>query len=105
MGFPYKAVLKRWLALSLGGWLAYVLARGLWTVVTLGMPFFDWQWYLAGLLLVLSLPVRILFRLRRGRAVTFILTLLTAWLMLGYNGFGHTIRLKVESQPAIPISF
>jgi hypothetical protein len=101
----YRRFFSRWLALTLTGWLACVLARALWTMMALGTPFFDWQWYLACLLFVLSLPIRILFRLRRNRAVTLALAALVLWLALGYNGFGHVIRLTVESHSPAPISF
>lgn len=94
-----------WLALTLTGWLAYVLARALWTTIALGTPFFDWQWYLACLLFVLSLPARVLFRLRRNRAINITLAVLVVWLTLGYTGFGSVLRLRVESFPAVPISF
>ncbi len=100
-----SGIFKRWLALTLTGWLAYVLARALWTTIVLGTPFFDWQWYLAWLLFILSLPLWLLFRLRRNRALNLILALLGLWLIFGYNGFGYVRRLTAESHPPVPISF
>lgn len=98
-------LLTRWIALTLTGWLVCVLARALWTTIVLGTPFFDWQWYLACLLLVLSLPIRIFFRPRRNRSLPIILAALGVWLILGYNGFDRVIHLRADSHPPIPISF
>jgi hypothetical protein len=38
-------IVLRWLSLTLAGWLAYVLLRALWTIIVLGAPLHDWQWY------------------------------------------------------------
>ena len=38
-------IVLSWLSLALAGWLAYVLLRALWTIIALGAPLYDWQWY------------------------------------------------------------
>lgn len=95
----------RWLALTLLGYLAYALGRATLSFMGLGLPWYDWQWYLA----LLALPLALLWVLalgwpRRRYSGPFLL-LLTLWLAAGYAGFGQTQTLAPAAAKPVPISF
>lgn len=98
-------VIVRCLALTLIGWFAYALARALWTIVYLGAPLYDWQWYPAIIAWLIVLVVRVLWRLPRSRLTTLVLIGLFAWTVAGYNGFGRVAQVSPANAPPIPISF
>ena len=68
-----------WLAMVILGWLAYALLRGLAAIIFLAVPFYDWQWYVPLILLLLVVPAYVLWsrsrhgklRLTRGTAAFF----------------------------------
>ncbi len=97
-----SCIALRWLALAVIGWLIYGLARALWAVIRLGMPWFDWQWYIAILALLAVLVTGLSWRWPHSRA-GIAGTLM--WIIIGYNGLGQDIRLYPAQAAPIPISF
>ncbi|MFN8597866.1 MAG: hypothetical protein U0559_16995 [Anaerolineae bacterium] len=100
-----------WLSLALIGWLGYALTRALAAIIYLGVPFFDWQWYAPSIVLITVVPLCLLdCRLRPqakriSRRMVVILMSLLIWVVLGVNGFGQTIELQPNTEPAPPVSF
>jgi hypothetical protein len=100
-----------WIILALLGWMAYGTIRGLSAIITLGAPFYDWQWYLVALILVIGPPLYFCYRVlfnkgwpRKEILVPVIAALLT-WLIAGFNGFNHIEFLELDQAAPIPISF
>jgi hypothetical protein len=98
-------IILRWLKLILIGWLTYALVRALWTVIYLGAPLFDWQWYLAVIALLFYLSVRSVRHLPRSRLSICALVGLLIWIAVGYNGFGRGMQLWPAQVAPVPISF
>lgn len=81
----------RWLTLILIGWLAYALVRALWTFIRLDAPLYDWQWYLAIIILLIGLSTRIVWRLPRSRLAICAFAGLLIWVIVGYGGLSGVI--------------
>jgi hypothetical protein len=94
----------RWLVLILIGWLTYGLVRALWTTIYLGVPLYDWQWYLGVIILLIGLAIRTVWRWPT-KLIVFVFAGLIAWIVVGYNGFGQTIELYPGRAAPAPISF
>ncbi len=100
-----------WIGLALAGWLAYALLRALWTIIHLGAPFYDWQWYVSVVALLIGLPAYLIWRRlrpashRRDRAALAAGAGLLTALLAGYGGFGQVVMLEPERAPPISISF
>ncbi len=100
-----------WMAVLILGWLAYVLLRGLAAIIYLDVSFYDWQWYVPLIFLLLGLPAYILWsqwrhrKLRITRGVVVLCAVLILWLLFGYGGFGQEVQLSVANGAPIPISF
>ncbi len=100
-----------WLAVLIPGWLAYALLRGLTAVIYLGVPFYDWQWYVSLILLLLGLPVYVIWsrsrygQLHISRSAAAIFAICLLWIVIGYNGFSQVVSLDATDHPPIPISF
>lgn len=98
-------LITRWLLLSLAGYLIYALARAFIGILYLGLPWYDWQWYLPVIGLGLLLTVFAIWRFLSPKLSAVSACLLLLWLLIGYNGFGQTIRLEVDRSSPISISF
>lgn len=100
-----------WFSLALIGLLTYALLRALAAIIYLGAPFFDWQWYIPAIVVVVSVPLCILQRWlqpqakRAGRRTAVVFAFLLVWIVLGFNGFGQSIQLQPNAAPSVPISF
>ena len=100
-----------WLTLALVGRLAYALLRALATVIYLGAPVFDWQWYIPAIVLIVVVPLCLIFRWLRfttkriGKRTTLIFASLSGWALLGFNGFDQNVQLQPNDAPSVPISF
>ncbi len=103
----YRAVpiLARWLAWTVVGWFVYALGRALYTVVYLGVPWYDWQWYAAIVTALIVLLVRLAGRWPRGRAGRVVLFVLLLWILIGFAGFWRAVQLYPARSPSVPISF
>ena len=101
----YLPLIVRWAALTLVGWLAYALLRALWTIIYLGAPLYDWQWYLPVIALLVGLPIYLALRLPHTRLAWLALIGLLAWAGIGYNGFGQVVYLQPGRAAPVPISF
>jgi hypothetical protein len=101
----YVLVIVHWIVLTLGGWLAYALLRALWTIVYLGAPIYDWQWYLPVIALLIGLPIYIVLSVSRTRLALLLLAILLVWVVIGYNGLGRVVYLQPGHAAPIPISF
>ena len=101
----YLPIIVRWAVLTLAGWLAYALLRALWTIIYLGAPLYDWQWYLPVIALLVGLPIYLAGRLPRTRLAWLALIGLLAWTGIGYNGFGQVVYLQPGRAAPVPISF
>lgn len=103
--------ISHWIALVVLGWLTYALVRGLLAIIYLGVPFYDWQWYLPIIAVLMGLPVYILWsRSRSGkrlirRSAVVIFTVLLYWIVIGYGGFEQLVHLSLTNNPVVPISF
>ncbi len=117
-GFPCVCVLSwvsrfmaGWLILALIGWLAYALLRALTTIIFLDVPFFDWQWYIPVMALLIVAPIYLVSRwlpprstaLRKRTLLAF--AILVAWAITGYNGFNQSIGLNLDQTAPIRISY
>lgn len=60
-----------WLVLALIGWLAYALLRAFATIIRLGVPFFDWQWYIPVIALLIVVPIGLTHRLLHRHLTSF----------------------------------
>jgi len=100
-----------WLVLALIGWLAYTLLRAFATIIRLDVPFFDWQWYVPVIALLIVVPICLTHRLLHRRSTSFnkrtliTFAMLFAWAIIGGNGFGQTIQLNPTQAVLIKISF
>ncbi len=99
-----------WLAVAILGWVFYALIRALIAVVFLDVPFYDWQWYLPAIGLLIGVPLYLTWRVLRrrsllGRNALLVIAVLLLWGMLGYNGFDHTEVLYPQRAAKIPLSF
>jgi hypothetical protein len=100
-----------WMTVLILGWLAYALLRGLMAIIYLDVPFYDWQWYVPLIFLVLSLPAYFIWsrsrydKLRISHSAAVICAVLTFWVVIGYNGFSQIVRLDLTSSAPVPISF
>jgi hypothetical protein len=100
-----------WLAVAILGWSAYALLRGLGAIIYLGVPFYDWQWYVPIIIVLPILPAYALWsrsqhgvwRIRRGAAAIF--AVLISWIVIGYNGFSQIVHLDLTNSAPVPISF
>lgn len=81
------------------------MVRALWAVIHLGMPAFDWQWYVGVGLLAVALVVHLVWRLRPTWLRILAFVSLPMWLVIGYGGFGQVIELDPARAAPIPISF
>ena len=99
------AILLRWLALSLLGGLLYALVKALWATIQIGSPTFDWQWYLALILLLGGFSTHLIWRWPPPRPSRVLLALLLLWAIGGYGGLGKTLLLRPAQSPPIPVSF
>ena len=99
------STILRWLTLILVGWLTYALTRALWTIVHLGVPLFDWQWYLSIIALLIGLLARLAWHLPRSKLSTGVFIGLLIWTLVGYNGFGQEKQFYPAHTPPIRISF
>ena len=99
------SVIIRWLILTLAGWLGYALVRGVWAIVYLGAPLYDWTWYIPVIALLLGVPMYVAGLLPRSRTILFLTVVLLAWVVVGYNGFGQVVSLQPGNAAQIPISF
>jgi hypothetical protein len=102
----------RWMALAVSGWLAYALVRGLWAIIFLGAPLYDWHWYLCVIPLLTVLPVYLVWRLtdtrqkRRVRPNAFVIvTCLLLAAIGGYGGYGQVVYLDPNGSAPVPLSF
>jgi len=99
----------RWAALTLLGWLAYVLLRALWTMIDLGAQPYDWLWYLVLIGAGIGLPACLLWRrpcgasIRRMSIVAYVAFLIAA--IVGYYGFGQVTHLDLGNAAPVRISF
>jgi hypothetical protein len=93
------------LTLALAGWLIYALTRALGLMIAMGTMFYDWQWYLALTLLLVSLTTHFLVRHLRPRLARLLFSVLGIWLIAGYSSFGQRIRLEPGQYPPVLISF
>jgi len=98
-------VILRWAVLTLAGWLAYALLCALWTIIYLGAPLYDWQWYLPVIALLVGLPIYLAGRLPRTRLAVLALVGLLVWTGIGYSGFGQVVYLQPGHAAPVPISF
>ncbi len=100
-----------WLVVLILGWLAYALLRGLAAIINLDAPFYDWQWYVPVILLLLGTPAYLLWslsrsgKLRLSRGAAVVGAILIGWAISGYNGFNQDVQLEVTNRAPIPISF
>lgn len=101
----YLPIIVRWAVLTLAGWLAYALLRALWTIIYLGAPLYDWQWYLPVIALLVGLPIYLAGQLPRTRLALLTLVGLLAWIGVGYSGLGQVVYLQPGRAAPIPISF
>ena len=67
--------------------------------------FYDWQWYLPVIALLVGLPIYLAGRLPRTRLAWLTLVGLLAWTGIGYNGFGQVVYLQPGRAAPVPISF
>jgi hypothetical protein len=95
----------RWLMLTLMGWLTYAVARALWTYIRLGAPLYDWQWYLAIILLLLLLSTHLVWRLPSRASAYAVLIGLFMWIVIGYFGFWRVMHVYPADLAPVPISF
>ncbi len=58
-----------WLAVAILGWVFYALIRALIAVVFLDVPFYDWQWYLPAIGLLIGVPLYLTWRVLRRRSL------------------------------------
>jgi len=98
-------IILRWLPLTLAGWLAYVLLRALWTIIALGAPLYDWQWYVPVSAFLIFLPVRVVWRWPYTRYIKLLYVVLLAWIIAGYNCLGYSEHLVLDRAAPIAISF
>lgn len=100
-----------WLVLALIGWLAYALLRAFATIIRLDVPFFDWQWYVPVIALLIVVPICLTHRLLHGRSTSFnkrtliTFAMIFAWAIIGCSGFGQMIQLNPTQAAPIKISF
>jgi hypothetical protein len=95
----------RWLALVLVGWLLYGLARALWSVIRLGAPLYDWQWYPGLIVLLIGLTVHGVWGLPHTKQTALAFAGLSIWVIIGYSGFWQTVELTPARTAPVPISF
>jgi hypothetical protein len=100
-----------WLAVFILGWLAYALLCGFAAIVYFDVPFYDWQWYVPLILLLLGMPAYFLWSLSRhgqlrvSRGAAAIGVILIGWIIISYNGFDQSVQLSVTNRASTPISF
>ncbi len=100
-----------WLTFAIVGLLAYALLRALAAVIYLGVPIFDWQWYIPVIVLSVVIPLCLVFRWLRpqtkrpGKSIILIFAGLFGWVLLGFNGFDQIVQLQPNDAPPVPISF
>ena len=99
------SILGRWIALALGGWLVYGLARALWALTRLAVPVVDWQWYVGLVLLAAVLVMHAAWCLRRTWLRLLLFVGLPVWLAVSYGGFGQVMELDPARAAPVPISF
>ncbi len=95
----------RWATLALVGWLAYALLRACWVAIYVGMPVYDWAWYLPVTLLLVGLPIYTTWGLPRLKVASVVLAGLLGIVVIAFNGFGQAIYLWPGRSPPAPISF
>lgn len=93
------------MALVSVGWLTYALARALWAAIHLDVPWFDWQWYLCAIAFLVGLAVCVVTGLPRSKVGRGTLVALLLWMVVGYDGLGQDLALRLASSPWVPISF
>lgn len=101
----HVTLIARWLVLSLAGYLVYALGRAFIGILSLGFPWYDWQWYLPVIGLVLLPTIFAVWRFPAPKPFFTSIAILLTWLLAGYNGFGQTIRLDASNATPTPISF
>ena len=101
----FWGLVVRWLVLVLAGWLGYALLRGLWAIIYLGAPVYDWLWYLPVTVLLVGVPVCLALRLFRQRWALILLGGALILALVGYNGLGQAVHLRPGRAAAVPISF
>ena len=100
-----------WIVIAILGWLIYALMRGLIAIIDLAVPFYDWQWYIPLIVLLVGWPMYSLWsrarygKLRHRRGAAVISASLIVWAIVGYNGFGQGATLAVTNRAPVPISF
>lgn len=100
-----------WIVFVVLGWLGYALLRGLATIIYLDVPFYDWQWYVPLILLLLGAPAYLLWsvlrhsKLRISRGAVVIFAALIFWIVVGCNGFDQSVTLNPTDHAPVPISF
>ena len=60
-----------WFVLIAIGWLAYALLRAFATIIRLDVPFFDWQWYIPVIALLIVVPICLTHRVLHRRSTSF----------------------------------
>lgn len=94
----------RWLLLTLLGWLAYALLKSTGALIQFGFPWYDWQWYLSLISLVLIATLKLARWWPTRLNALWISITLILWLLVSYSGFGQTLTLQPATQP-ISLSF
>ena len=100
-----------WILLVVLGWLTYALLCGLAAIIYLGVPLYDWQWYVPLAVLLIGLPGYLLWsRMHHGkwritRVAAVLLVVMILWSVVGFNGFGQSTTLDLKNREPIPISF
>ncbi len=95
----------RWVSLAVIGWLVYAFVRALGIMIILDLPAYDWQWYVALIAWLLGLTLYILGLFPRSKRAAGVLLSLLGWALLGYNGFGQTVRLYPARADKASLSF
>jgi hypothetical protein len=100
-----------WLAVIILGWLIYALVRGLAAIIYLDVQFYDWQWYVPLIVLLISVPLYLLWsrlhhgKLRITRVAAVVFATLILWIVIGYSGFDRSATLILADRAPVPISF
>jgi hypothetical protein len=100
-----RRFLQTWLALVIVGGLIYTSLRALATMIALGAPTYDWQWYVPLSACLLGLLLQLVWSWPSSRSRRWMYLALLTWLVIGFSPPGLQEDLLLEGTPPIAISF
>ena len=100
-----RSFLRTWLGLTLAGGLGYTFLRALATMIALGTPWYDWQWYVPLTAFLIGLALQVAWSWPPPRPLRWIYVGLLAWLIGGCSPPGLQEHLVLAGTPPVTISF